>query len=339
MAAGGRDMPSRLRWVLIVVVAFLASGCHATGTTTVAVDPSGERLYVAGGSDSMTLRVVDVKTRVIVDRIPLTANGYRIAVNQSNGQVYVAGTESISLVDTTSSRVVSTISIGAPISGMAVDAPGAQLIVLLEDRNRILFVDTSAFQIVRMVDLGLPNGVMASFVTVMPGAGVVYILEFAEESDGNSRQTTLSPRDLRIMSVIAWRQLGDLIPTGLAVHPSGTRVYIAGVTGKGDSIHGRFLALETGSHRVVANLPIKGFPGPVAISPSGALVYLADYFAGTLTVITSASNSVVSSVAVGKEPLDVVVNPVTGELYVPLDDGTIAVVNASENRVVTSIRP
>lgn len=54
-------------------------------------------------------------------------------------------------------------------------------------------------------------------------------------------------------------------------------------------------------------------------------MYVADYFADTLTVIASASNSVVSSVAVGKEPLDVVVNPVTGELYVPLDDGTIAV--------------
>lgn len=70
---------------------------------------------------------------------------------------------------------MSTISIGAPISGMAVDAPGAHLIVLLEDRNRILFVDTSTFQIVRMVGLGLPNGVTASFVTIMPGAGVVYL--------------------------------------------------------------------------------------------------------------------------------------------------------------------
>jgi len=76
---------------------------------------------------------------------------------------------------------------------------------------------------------------------------------------------------------------------GVAVNPSGTRVYVTGT--------GNLYAIDTSPNTITATIPAVGpFTGGVAINSAGTRVYLVNGgISGSLSVVDTSSNAMVAA--------------------------------------------
>jgi YVTN family beta-propeller protein len=73
-------------------------------------------------------------------------------------------------------------------------------------------------------------------------------------------------------------------------------------------------------------------------SPNGATAYVANAGASSVTVISTATNTVVTTLAVGFIPADVVITPDGTQAYVTnAGTNTVSVINTSTNTVTTTV--
>ena len=79
-------------------------------------------------------------------------------------------------------------------------------------------------------------------------------------------------------------------PTGVAVTPDGSRVYVTNFQDNTVSV------IATASNTVTATIPLGNNPFGVAVTPDGSTVYVANEFANTVSVIATASNTVTATI-------------------------------------------
>jgi YVTN family beta-propeller protein len=88
--------------------------------------------------------------------------------------------------------------------------------------------------------------------------------------------------------------------------------------------------IDTASHDIIAtiHIPVGSDPRAVAVSPDGAAVYTANFNAGTVSVIDTATNTVIKTITVGDVPVGVAVSPDGTRLYVTnFGDDTVSVLD------------
>jgi YVTN family beta-propeller protein len=74
------------------------------------------------------------------------------------------------------------------------------------------------------------------------------------------------------------------------------------------------------------------------VTPDGTRVYVADFGDDTVSVIDTATNTVVATVVVGGNPADVAVTPDSAHAYVTNnDDDTVSVIDTATNTAVTTV--
>ena len=79
-------------------------------------------------------------------------------------------------------------------------------------------------------------------------------------------------------------------------------------------------------------------PDAVCVDPSRNLVYVANAYDNTVSVINGSTNAIMKSVAVGDEPDAIAVNPSTGTVYVAdLADNNVSVIDELTNIVVRNV--
>src|SRR5205823_5094313 len=88
--------------------------------------------------------------------------------------------------------------------------------------------------------------------------------------------------------------------------------------------------------RPIATVTVGQLPLGVAVNPSSTRVYVANSWDGTVSVIDTASNTVVATVPVGTNPTGVAVNATGTRVYVA-NQGTVSVINTATNAVVATI--
>src|SRR2546426_7051231 len=90
---------------------------------------------------------------------------------------------------------------------------------------------------------------------------------------------------------------------------------------------------------VVATVsPLGGCPTGVAIAPSGAFAYVANFTANNVAVINTATNTVLTTVPVGSGPRGVAITPNGAFAYVANSTSNdIAVINTATNTVVATV--
>lgn len=80
----------------------------------------------------------------------------------------------------------------------------------------------------------------------------------------------------------------------------------------------------------------------MAISPNGQFVYVANVNSDSVSVISTATNTVVATISTGPNPIDIAVTPDNARLYVAnvsfyTTAGNVAVIDATSNTVLTTI--
>ncbi len=122
------------------------------------------------------------------------------------------------------------------------------------------------------------------------------------------------------------------LPTGLAVSPDGTRVYV------GISDSKTVVVIDTASNEMVdPPIVMASAPNNIAVAPDGKHVYVTHGNADFVSVIDTTRNAVTSTIIVGNGGQRIAVTPDGKHIYVTNGSPTVSVIDLAANAVTATI--
>lgn len=220
--------------------------------------------------------------------VPVGADPAGVAFGPNGPLAYVAntGSNSVSVIDTATRTVTSTIEVGSNPSGVVVgDASywsSPALFVANTGSNTVSVIDTATQQVTKTVQVGeRPVGIAISERGATP---VVYVAN--EGSDSVTRYDTLSGATTSIA-------VGKN-PTAVTVAPNGETAYVTNLGSASISVIDLLSDTVTSTIENVGPVPLG-----VAFSPDGARAYVTHLAAGgsgtSLSVIDTATRTVTAT--------------------------------------------
>jgi YVTN family beta-propeller protein len=276
-------LPKRFSGILIALMLALA-----LATTSAAV--AAPFAYVSNFG-SNTVSVVDGKNNSVVVTMTVGKSPFGLAVNAAGTRAYVANYTdgSVSVIDTTSNTVLTSVLVGASPSGVAVSGDDTKVYVA-NGGGTVAVIDTTSNALVNTIVTG--GALNAIAVT----GSLVYVTDIAsgrvvEINTSNANTQRSVPVGISPFSS----------PMGIAVSPTGARAYVANIS---DDLGVSVLAvsvIDTATMKVIVSVPIDtdsmSPPAGIALSPDGALVYVANQSKDTVTFISTLTNTVARNVA------------------------------------------
>jgi len=226
-------------------------------------------------------------------------------------------TDDVSVIDTTTKTLVTTIPVGGSPFGVSAHPAGSHVYVANWGDDTVSVISTATNTVLRTIPVGQgPFG-----VALHPAGTHVYV--------ANQLSDTVSVIDTATGTVTRTIGVGSR-PIGVAVHPGG-RLYVVNQWSFTVSV------IDTGTNTVVGSVPVGSMPIGVAVSPNGSRIYVTNSSSRTVSVIDTATNTVSATVAVGVSPLGVAVHPSGSHVYVANSgSGTVSVIDAATNAVVAA---
>jgi YVTN family beta-propeller protein len=253
----------------------------SSGNTVVATvgNAAGSKGLVTGsavGSAPVTARLTglsgtasDTATVTVTQSAPTTA-GTALVTN--------FGSNSVSVVDAATNRVVSTLPVGAGPRGIAVNSATGRAYVVNSGSNTVSIVNVAAGSSTQVAVGAGPWG-----VAVDAAANRVYVT--------NSFGNTLSILDGATGATIATVAVGST-PRGVAVNPGINRVYVANSGGSSVS------SVATASNAVTV-FAVGNAPWGIAVRPATGRAYVTNSGSGTVSVLDTVGGRVVATISVG----------------------------------------
>ena len=161
---------------------------------------------------------------------------------------YIAnfGSNNVSVIDTTSNTVLTTIPVGSSPYAVAATPNGTRVYVTNANGNSTSVIDTATQSVVAMVGTSFPYGVAASNTRA-------YVV--------GTRSNSVFVIDTSTNGVIATVVVGSS-PNGIAINPVGTRVYVTNQNANTVTV------IDATSNTVIATIPVGVVPIGVAIMAS-----------------------------------------------------------------------
>jgi YVTN family beta-propeller protein len=126
----------------------------------VAVDPNGQRAYVAHQIPSAplaslvgALSVIDTKTHEIVGQVQLGFGAVAVAVDPATSHVYVTG-DGVSVIDSSTLAVLHSILVDSAPLGLSVDSDAHRLYVANPWDNTVSVIDTNTDRVIDTITVG-----------------------------------------------------------------------------------------------------------------------------------------------------------------------------------------
>ncbi|HPZ94064.1 MAG TPA: beta-propeller fold lactonase family protein, partial [Mycobacterium sp.] len=284
------------------------------------LNPATGRVYVANNGNGRLITIETTSKQTETTTVGGAPSG--VAVSPDGTRTYVTNNSAntVSVIESgvivgadfvfvDPPAVVATIALGGgtrPL-GVAVSPDGTRVYVANNGQNSVSVISTATNLVTGTIGVGAaPSG-----LAVTPSGARVYV--------ANNTANTVSVIDTVSDTVIATVAVGAR-PTGVAVAPDGTRVYVTNNNASTVSV------IDTASDTVIATIAVGTNPTGVAVTPDGTTVYVSNTNTGAtckvgcpqhpVSVISTATNTVVSTITVGYKPWGVVVTPDGERLYV-----------------------
>ncbi|MFJ6789358.1 IPT/TIG domain-containing protein [Streptomyces angustmyceticus] len=289
----------------------------ATGAATGALPSPGQ----AGGDVPDRREVADTGEPLGVYEIPVGHAPIWAAITPDGRHVYVTnfGASSISVIDTRTRSVITTIGVTSGPWEIVITPDGLRAYAACFGTDSVAVIDTATHTVIGTVPgLNKPLG-----LTVTPDGSRLY----AASLGGDRVDVISTATDTLIASVPL-----SSGPRGVAVTPDGTQVY---VTEEGANA---VTVIDTATNTVLATLTGFLFPRGVAVSPDGQRAYVSEYGGNRLGVIDTVTHSVASALPGLPIPLGVAVSHDGLLAYVTCDgDDSVAVVDLVRREIIDKV--
>ncbi len=235
------------------------------------------------------------------------------------------GDNSLSVIDTATNTVSSTLAIAGGPRGVAVNSAARTIYVVQENSWVYLTAPPTATSIDAKT-----NGIAGTFnlfgispvnAASNPDGTKIYV------TDTNSGAVSVIDTKSGAVSYI---DTGNYT-FGLAVHPDGTRLYLTSESA--DAV----VVVDLSSNTVTGTIDVGAFPRDVAINAAGTRAYVPNADDNTVSVIDVATgsptiNTVLKVINVGNGPRGAAVNQNGTRLYVTnQDDNTVSVIDTTND--------
>ena len=251
---------------------------------------------------------------------PVSVGRDPVGVATFGSRVYVANQfdKTVSVIDTGTGAVVSTVPVAGSATGVAVNADGSRAYVTLKGAAKVAVINTATNKVLTTIS----TGAGPEAVAVSPNGSRVYV--------SNTGGSTVSVIDAATNKVVASVTVGSQ-PTGLAVSANGSRLYVT--TKATDQV----AVVDTATNKVLTKVAVGDAPVDVAVRTGDGRAYVVNS-AGSVSVVNTATNTVVGSpIAVGVQPTGVAVSGDGTRVYVANGDDTVSVIDTASNTVVQTV--
>ncbi len=293
----------------------------------IALRPDGARAY-ACNNESGTVSVIDtwakkmigvIRVAVITAGMAIHPSGTKLYVvtPENNGPAAAAAGGAVRVIDTVTNKLTANILVDGRPLGVAIHPNGTRLYVGCQDNHSVKVIDLATASVTATIDVDSVD----YWLAVSPNGSHLYV------SSGDDHQVTVV--DTATNLVTARIPLADQ-PWVIAVSPDNAHVYIG--AGQLNSATGALYACDTSSKAVWATIPMAGVPLGAAFSEDGSHIYVGN--GGALSVIATATNSVVETVTIADSVTGVVVSPDQQRIYAAYGNNSVAVI---EDHVPPSI--
>jgi YVTN family beta-propeller protein len=238
------------------------------------------------------------------------------AASPADGKAYIvnAYVDTVSIFDTTTNTVVTTVPVGSFPYDLAVTPDGTRVYVANGGSSDVSVIDTATNTVMATV----PVGAFPDDVAVTPDGTRVYV--------PNGSDNNVSVIETATNTVVATVLVGSG-PVNVAITRDGTRAYVSN-TASGD-----VSVINTVTNTVVATAPGTPNGGDLVVTPDGTRVYLQS--GASLAVIDTATNTVVTTFSAAGVRL--ALTPDGTRLYGTNGDDHTDVIDTATNTVVATI--
>lgn len=207
---------------------------------------------------------------------------------------------SVSVVNTATNSVVTTIPVGRSPRGIATSPDGASIYVANAVDNTVSVINTSD----DTVSMTVPVGKSPQGVAVAPDGSKVYVV--------NGLSNSVSVLDAVTKQILTTVNVGRE-PQAIALTPDGKFAYVTNY--KDNSV----TAFDTNTNTVVATIANNVGSGPngIAVTPDGAKAYAINFNGNSVSIVDTATNLVANSpFALGLQPSRVTFSPDGAHAYI-----------------------
>ena len=241
-----------------------------------------------GGQTTTTVTVSLASTPApVVGPVGLVGVGSQptgVVFSPDGSRAYVTnfGSNTVSVINTATNTVTTTITVGSAPYAAAITPNGGQLYVANATSNTVSVINTTTNTVTATIAVG--TGPYA--VAVTPNGGQVYVT--------NTYANTVSVINTTTNTVIATFSTGGRNPRGITASPDGTRLYIANAGSNTITV------VNTATNTVTATIAVPTLPATVTLTPDGKRLYASSLGswatpAGTVTVIDTTTNTTIAT--------------------------------------------
>ena len=270
-------------------------------------------LPASGGGDIASFTGINSGSTPVTAKITVTAK------KQPRAYVSNGGSNSVSVINTETGNVVTTIPVGTFPEGVSVSRDGTRAYVANAVSNNVSVIDTKTNTVINSI----PVGTSPFAVIVSPDGSKVYVT--------NEGPQTVSVIDVASNSVIKTIPQGQQ-PQYMAMSADGSRLYVTNTGSFNISV------ISTQTNAVVGTVNL-GFP-PYAIvaANDNTNVYVTDPDNNAVAKINAVTSSFVASIPVGLAPYGLTLSPDGSRLYAANVSGnSVSVINTSTNAVIAAV--
>ncbi|HET6841591.1 MAG TPA: hypothetical protein VFK06_07875 [Candidatus Angelobacter sp.] len=240
---------------------------------------------------------------------------------QAQTVAYVAnsGTNSVSVINTATNTVTTTIPVGSFPVGVVFSPDRTRAYVANSGGGTVSVINTGSNAVVATVTLA--NGASPFKLAITPDGKSLYVSDF-----GNAAVSVINTANNTVSAVIPINSLGS----DVVVLPNGTKAYVA-------DIFGNVSIINTSTNTIVGtiNLPVSG-PATIflSVTPDGGHIYAGSGGGSTVEVIDTTTNAVTTIAGVPGAG-DVLVTPGGDTVYVTdiAANNKVSVIDAANNSV------
>ncbi len=250
----------------------------------IAVNPAGTKAYVTN-SGGNTVSVIDTTSNAETHFVTVGTTPYGIAINPAGTKVYVAnyGSHSISVIDTETNLVTGTVTVGNSPVGIAVHPAGTKIYVGNYSGDTVSVIDATTLAVTPVTAGNMPRG-----IAINSAGTKVYV---ANGSSGNV--SVINTADNTVSTITLSGS-----PGGVAINSAGSRLYVSDHSTPGHV----WIINAAAPYDVIETVTVGAHPYGMSMNSNDTRVYVANVNSDTVSVIDTASNSVVDTVNVGDGP-------------------------------------